>query len=265
MLRAENLNYKMGHRWLLKDLNFSFSCGQILAIAGKNGAGKSTLLKLLGGAFPLTSGAILWKGRLIDNYRRKKWATHRAFLSQHQHLSFDFSVYETVMMGRYPHFCNRPSAKDHQAVSWAMEQTSVSALKHKSYVKLSGGERQRTHFARILAQLGPGISHEGKLLLLDEPISNLDVYHQYKCMQTIKEFAKKGGTAVVVLHDMNMVAEFADKILLLHQGSLIGFGAPAEILDERLLGHCFSCSVKIGRHPFRNHPLICFDPLLEIQ
>lgn len=262
MLQIKNLSYKLARRWLLQDLNVCFSCGELTVVAGENGAGKSTFLKLLGGTFPLTLGTILWKDAPLENHHPKKWAIQRAFLSQHQQLYLDLNGYETVMMGRYPHFRNRPTLKDHQAVIWAMEQTSVSSLQGTSYSKLSGGERQRIHFARVLAQIGPPEgSYQDKLLLLDEPTNSLDISHQYKCMQIIKDFTKKGGTAIVVLHDIDKIAEFADKILLLRNGNLVAFGLTSEVLSERILSFAFSCPVKVGEHPFRDHSLICFNPI----
>ena len=151
-------------------------------------------------------------------------------------LAFPLPVSEVVMMGRYPHFTGKPTEKDKNACQEAMELFGVTEMATRNYMTLSGGEKQRTHFARVLAQIWYPIPKATRYLLLDEPLTFLDVYYQFDFMNKIVEVLKQKDIVVAgVVHDLNLAAKFADKIILLHQGKVLASGTREEVLTKEHL------------------------------
>src|SRR3954471_22077480 len=187
MLKAENISFRAGTKCILEELTLDFEPGLFHVVMGSNGAGKSTLLKILAGETASPTGKMLWNEQPFISGAKKELARKRAVLSQHYHLTFPISVYDIVMMGRYPFFDSRPSKKDKEICSKAMELMQVTSLADRDYQTLSGGEAQKVQMSRVLAQIWDEDGKEKKLLFLDEPVSHLDIKFQYQLLQIGKD------------------------------------------------------------------------------
>ncbi|SKB41997.1 ABC-type hemin transport system, ATPase component [Sphingobacterium nematocida] len=237
MLRVEKLSYEIKGRKLLKDISFQMRKGEVLAILGANGAGKSTLMGLLCGEKKPTDGAILLNGRALDQYDMKELSRCRAMLSQQQQMTLAFKVNEIVMMGRYPHFRSTPSARDLLVVDEVMDLCGVKSLGDRTFLSLSGGEQQRVQLARVLAQIW---DNQDSLLLLDEPISALDLQYQQKVLAIAKALSRRGFMVVLIVHDVNFAAMYADRIIMLKNGRKLIDGTPVEVLNTKDIYTIFS-------------------------
>ncbi len=249
MLQLNNVCYKTGGKFLVKDVTLNFTPGHLHLILGPNGAGKSTLIKLISGQLKPASGNIFWNGNDIRNYSIAQLARIRALLSQNIELSFPLPVKEIVMMGRYPHFGNEPQQKDQVACQEAMALFDLEELKDRSYITLSGGEKQRVQFARILAQLWYAASGSSAYLLLDEPLTFLDIHYQHKFMTQIKTFAHEHQIVVVaVVHDLNIACKYGDTVTLLENGSVVVSGIPKEVFTIENITDTYKITPEIIGH-----------------
>ncbi|MBT2560146.1 heme ABC transporter ATP-binding protein [Pedobacter sp. ISL-68] len=237
MLRVESVCFEIDKRPLLRDVSFSIRSGEMVAVLGANGAGKSTLMRLLSGEKQPSSGRVVLNGSDLQEYSKKELARQRAMLQQQHSISMAFSVEEIVMMGRYGQFGGSPLEKDLLAVRETMEVCGISHLHERSMMTLSGGEQQRVHLARVLAQLW---DVSNGLLLLDEPISNMDIQFQHQTLAIVKALARKGFMVVAVLHDINLAAQYASRILMLKGGRKWWDGQPAEVLTSAHIYTAFS-------------------------
>jgi iron complex transport system ATP-binding protein len=242
MIQVKNLRYSIGNKRLVDGLSFDVHPGEHLAIVGANGAGKSTLLKLLSRELPYTDGEIMIRGKALKTYKPAALARFRAVLAQQTTLSISFTVREIVGMGRYPHFDNRPSVQDHAIVQQAMEETGVSKFSDRDYNTLSGGEQQRVQLARVLAQIYD--QPEG-ILFLDEPTNGLDLLYQQQILGLARSLANRSYCVVSILHDVNVAARYADKVLILKQGKIIAFGPPAGVINCENIHQAFNIHVKL--------------------
>ncbi len=246
-VRARELRYSIAQREILAGLNFTLCEGETTALLGPNGAGKTTLLRILAGELTPQGGEVEFFG--MD---AKSMARHRAVLPQSSSLTFDFTALEVALMGRYPHNKGRETKKDVEIARAALNEAGVEHLAERIYTQLSGGEKQRVHFARTMAQ----IWEEPRLLLLDEPISNLDPAFQHKLLTTAKTFAARGAAVLVILHDFNMAAQYAEKLLLLSGGKLTGCGCACEVLTPESIEAVFQLKSAVVPHPYLNCPLV---------
>lgn len=230
MLRVESISYKLNNRPLLKDISFSIRAGEMVALLGSNGAGKSTLMKVLSGEEKPDSGRIILHGENLQHYKRKALALKRAYLQQHNPISMAFTVKEVVMMGRYG--VGNPSAPelDLVALTETLEVCGLTDLAERSMLSLSGGEQQRVHLARVLCQLW---NNKEALLLLDEPTNNMDLQFQHQTLAIAAALAKKGYMIIVVLHEVNLAAQYASRIIILKDGRKWWDGTPAEVLTPQ--------------------------------
>lgn len=225
MLSAKHITYKIGNKILLDDVSVDFETGKLNLIIGPNGAGKSTLIKILSNQLRPHHGSVHYGNTSSDKLSISELARIRSVLSQNIDLAFPLTVKELVMMGRHPHFTGLPASKDHTACEEAMRFFDVSAMKERNYMTLSGGEKQRVHFARVLAQLWYPLECNSRYLLLDEPLTFLDVYYQFDFMNKITQFLKQQEIIIVgVVHDLNLAARFADNIVLLKEGKVLAAG-----------------------------------------
>lgn len=231
MLEAKELSYAIGKKKLLDGVSVKFQAGQLNLIIGPNGAGKSTLIKALCQQLPGHSGQVFYGNEDAGHLSVAALARRRAVLSQNIDLAFPLTVSEVVMMGRYPHFSNIPGPKDQQACEEAMRFFDVLDMADRNYTTLSGGEKQRTHFARVAAQIWYPSSENQRYLFLDEPLTFLDVYYQFDFMYKLQELLKEQDlVAVGVVHDLNLAAKFADQLVLLQNGKVLGSGSREETL-----------------------------------
>lgn len=238
-LDIEHLTVRYGVREALRDVSFQLRSGQVLAVIGPNGAGKSTLIRVLSGVIPAQSGRALLDGTDLARLSPSERARHIAVVPQARSLPPDFTGYETVMLGRTPHlnWLGRLSPADEAAIQRAIERTRTGEFAARRVGELSGGEQQRLLLARALAQEAP-------LLLMDEPTTHLDLKFQISLMETTRDLAHAaqadGGHAVlVVMHDLHLVARYADVVILLVNGGIRAAGSPAEVLTPEVLAPAY--------------------------
>lgn len=247
VLQAIGAGFAIGSRWLVQDITLALHRGEVVALVGPNGAGKSTLLRLLAGDVAPTRGQVLLDGHPIGAYRPRELALRRAVLPQQTILQFAFTAKEVVEMGRSPR--QTTPEGDEAVVLSSLRRTEVLHLAARTFPSLSGGEQTRVSLARVLAQESP-------ILLLDEPTASLDLRHQQLVMSVARAIASEGGIVVVVLHDLNLAAAFADRIAILCDGRLLAAGTPWDTLTESRLSEVFSCPVAVVRHPARDCPVV---------
>ncbi|MCE3076001.1 heme ABC transporter ATP-binding protein [Chryseobacterium gwangjuense] len=255
MIKAHQISYKHKEFHILDSVDVHLEYGEFLAIVGPNGAGKSSLLSVLANEVK-SRHDILFKDKNIRDWEIRDLSKHKSKFSQHNSNDIPLEVKDVVMMGRYPYFDAQPRQEDHEAMNNMMYETDVYHLKDREYNTLSGGEKQRVHLSRIMAQLQNDIAH--KLMFLDEPLNNLDIKHQYKALEIIKNFTKKANSAIVVLHDLNLAAQFADKILLMKSGKVSAYGTPAEVFTAENISEAYNFPCTICDHPMTNNPMIIF-------
>ncbi|MDQ0780867.1 heme ABC transporter ATP-binding protein [Chryseobacterium sp. W4I1] len=256
MIKAHQINYLHKDFHILEGVDVSLGYGEFLAIVGPNGAGKSSLLSVLANEIKQEKQKILFKDKSIEDWEVKELSKHKSKFSQHNSNEIPLEVKDVVMMGRYPYFDSQPHKEDLEAMNKLMYETDVYHLKDREYNTLSGGEKQRVHLSRVMAQLENEIAH--KLVFLDEPLNNLDIKHQYKALEIIKKFTKKVNSAIVVLHDLNLAAQFADKILLMKSGKVSAYGTPEEVFTAETISQAYNFPCTICGHPITNNPMIIF-------
>jgi iron complex transport system ATP-binding protein len=234
-------------RPVLGPLDLALAPGSFVAIVGPNGSGKTTLLRTLTGAVRPSAGEVLLQGRPLAGYRALEIARLVSVVPQTFNLDFSFTVEEMVSMGRYAHGArDAASGGPRDPVAAALEAAGLTGLAERPVTQLSGGERQRALIAQTLAQETPTI-------LLDEPLNNLDLNHQLEIMQLLRSLHASGRTLAVVLHDLNMAAQYCDELLLLDQGCVAARGTPEQVLDPRLILEIFKARVSVhrqGRRPY---------------
>ena len=249
MLLAKNITYKIGNKTLLDNVSVSFEPGKLNLIIGPNGAGKSTLIKVLCNQAHPETGTVSFGNKNIKDYTAQKLGQIRSVLSQNIELTFPLNVWEVVMMGRYPHFSVKPTELDERACEEAMRFFDVLDLVDRNYVTLSGGEKQRVHFARVLAQIWYPVEDSCRYLIMDEPLTFLDVYYQFQFMHKIVELLHTNDIVVIgVVHDLNLTAKFADKIILINQGKILAEGNKKEVFTK--------ANIKMA---YRLNPIIVTD------
>jgi iron complex transport system ATP-binding protein len=245
---AQGLCIRRGGRVLLHDLDLDLAAGEVIAVLGANGAGKSTLLRTLSAELTPDHGEVRLNGRALNAWPARELAKRRAVLPQHSPLDFPFTAFEVVLMGRIPF--GGPSSEDLQRATHALAEVEIAHLAERRYTTLSGGERQRVHLARILVQIwDPLPEREPRFLLLDEPTASLDIAHQHATLALARRWARHDLGVLVVLHDLNLAAQYADRVAVLKAGRLLAAGAPETVLAPELIGEAFGLPVQILTHP----------------
>jgi len=237
-LQADGVSFAYRNRKVLEGVQLELRPGEWLALLGPNGAGKSTLLRLMAGLRP-SAGAVWLGGERLERISSWRRGQQIAFLSQSGGYPEDLAVEEVVALGRTPHLglLGRAGKADQEAVEWAMQETRVSAFRHRPLSTLSGGERQRVLLARALAA-------RPKFLLLDEPTNHLDLHHQAEFLALIAGLRAQGLGVLTVLHDPNL-ARLADRVAFLAEGRLLALGQPAEVLTQELLQGVYGHQVQV--------------------
>ncbi len=247
LMALEQAGLRIDNRAILDGIDLRFEAATLTALVGPNGAGKSTLLGLLAGDHAPTSGRVSLGGRPLHAWNARALARERAVMLQEHAVRFSFSVEEVVAMGRLPH--PPDPAADAALVARAMAIADVSHLAPRDVQTLSGGEAARTVFARVLAQATP-------VLLLDEPTAALDLRHQETLLRRARELADAGACVVVVLHDLNLAAGYADRIVMLADGQVAADGSPREVLTQATIERVYRQPVRVIAHPTRDVPLV---------
>lgn len=256
MIEARDIKVSLGGRQILHGIDFVAKAGEVTAICGPNGSGKSTFLKALSGDLPAT-GDILFAGRDLRSMKPWQTAGLRAVLPQQTTLSFPFTVREIVRLGLTGGRSGVP-ARDLDALpERALAKVDLAGFSGRFYQELSGGEQQRVQLARVLCQVWmPVVDGASRFLFLDEPVSSLDVKHQLVIMEIARDFARRGGGVIAVMHDLNLTAMFADQVMMMHEGRAAAFGAPAAILNELTIERVFDCRLCVGRMPAAGIPFV---------
>jgi iron-chelate-transporting ATPase len=244
-MHLENIGFEVAGQSILRSLTTDFPDRGIFGLIGKSGSGKSTLLKLLARQQTPTRGAISFGGRPLPSWSEREFAQQVAYLPQYTPLAAGLTVRELVELGRYPWHgaLGRFSANDREKVGEALSLTSVESLAERFVDTLSGGERQRAWLAMLIAQ-------DAKLLLLDEPISSLDVAHQVSVMKLVSRLSRERNAAViVVIHEINMAARFCEQIFALKGGEMIGRGPAESFMNAERLQEIYDVAMGVVPTP----------------
>ena len=252
MLEARNITVSYDERTAVADVSLRAEPSQVIAIIGPNGAGKSTLLRALNGGAKPTRGEVLLDEQSIELYARRAVARRIAVVAQEAELRFPVTVMEFVLGGRYGWSSAWGWENEHdvEIAREIINETEREGFESRLMNELSGGERQRAVLARALAT-------EAKIFLLDEPTANLDLAHQARILRLIRNQCDgRQSAAVVVTHDVNLAAEFSDRVMLMKDGKTIAFGVPREVLTNDLLKEVFDLQVLVDAHPVSGAPRI---------
>jgi iron complex transport system ATP-binding protein len=242
ILDAQRLEvrYPGGQRPALASVSCRVGRGELVAVAGPNGSGKTTLLRAVTGLVRLSGGTVGIQGRPLADWRRPDLARVLGVVPQREDIVFPLRVSEAVMLGRYARLgaLSTPGPQDAAAVGSALVRCDAQALAERTTDTLSGGEWQRVRLARALAQ-------EPAALLLDEPTASLDVRHEMEILELIRGLVDQGLAALVITHQLNLAARFADRIMLLDGGRVAAEGTPAEVLRRDTLAAVFQWPVAV--------------------
>lgn len=250
-LYTEGINIGYGERLVVKDLSVEIPNKKITTIIGPNGCGKSTLLKAITRIISHQSGSVILDGKNILNENTKELAKKMAVLPQTPEGSSGLTVGELVSYGRFPYQkgFGRLTKKDYEVIDWALEVTGTKDFKFRSVDALSGGQRQRVWIAMALAQ-------ETEIIFLDEPTTYLDMAHQLEVLELLHKLnADQKRTIIMVLHDLNQAARFADYIIALKDGKVVKAGNCEDVINPKTLKEVFQIDAEIGRDPRTNKPM----------
>ncbi|GAB3470033.1 ABC transporter ATP-binding protein [Actinophytocola sediminis] len=248
-LTVERVSLSLGGTRVLHEVSLGVGEGEFGVVVGPNGSGKSSLLRTVFRARRPDHGRILLDGKDIWRLSARDAARHTGVLLQEQHSGFEFTVAETVAQGRTPHLAafDRLTATDHDIVEDVLTRTELRRFANRRLAELSGGERQRVLLARALAQ-------RPRLLVLDEPTNHLDIRHQLEFLELVRGL---GVTVIAALHGLDIAATYADTVVMLDGGRVVGAGAPAEVLTERALLEVFGVESTVD---FEGRPSIALRP-----
>lgn len=241
MIKTENLSVSLNNTQILKKVDLTVEEGEFFGILGPNGSGKTTLLKTIARLLDADSGDIAIAGNCQSIYTYKEMARKLSYVPQDTSISFDFNVKDIVAMGRHAHgrFFHR-NEEDESIIKEVMLATNTWRFKDRSILSLSGGQRQLVFIAKALAQDTP-------LILLDEPISDLDIYYQMHILKLLEKLTEQGKTVVTVLHDLNLAARFCGKILMMKDGAVKECGTCKEVLTKETLKETYYIHAKVRK------------------
>ena len=254
-LVVEQVSVSAGKTRIVQDLSFHAKAGEVLAIIGPSGSGKTTLMKAMTGELPY-SGGITLAGLEVGGLSPEVLAAMRGVLPQASQISFPLNVAEVVGLGLTS--SRRERSFRARRIAEALAKVGLSGFEGRSYQELSGGEQQRVQLARVLCQVWDPLPQEGlpHWLFLDEPVSSLDIKHQVQIMQLAADYAKRGGGVVAVMHDLNLTAAFADRVLVMQGGRRLAFGARDEVMQAELLSKAYDFPLEILTPPGGGRPVI---------
>ena len=251
-VRAGDIAYRYSGSAVLQKVDLAVSPGEFFIIAGPNGSGKTTLLKILAGIFRSFEGDVSIMDRPVQEYGKRAFARMVAYVPQAVGDNFPFTVIQTALMGRTPHLglLGIERAPDYKIAMDALIFTGVDHLAHRKIDQLSGGERQRVYIARAICQ-------EPEILLLDEPTASLDPAHQVRIMDLMDRLREsRNMTVVMVSHDLNIAAMYADTILMLKEGKVVHRGKPGEVLVPEILEKTYGCKMMVDESPAGPFPRV---------
>jgi iron complex transport system ATP-binding protein len=255
-INVKNLSHSFGEALVLKNISFQVPQRDFFIIIGPNGSGKTTLMKVISGILKPQNGELKILNRPIDQYHRKALAKTIAFVPQMTFADFPFTVTEIVLMGRSPYLgiLGLEQENDLEVANQAIAFTGLENLAHRKLDQLSGGEQQRVFIARAICQ-------EPDIILLDEPTASLDLAYQVRIMDLMEKLkTEKGITVVMVSHDVNLAAMYADHLMLLHKGQVVCQGLPDEVLTYKTLEETYGCTLLVDESPLGNFPRVTLVP-----
>lgn len=237
-LSLSNVSVKRGKRDIVNNVSLEVNAGEVVALVGPNGAGKSSILATLSGDLTPEKGEATLMNRPTSSHRPMQQARLRAMLLQANQVSFPFSVQQVVDMGRSPWAGQPEEERDDEAVAAAIDSVEIGHLTSRRFNELSGGEKARVSLARVLAQETP-------IVLLDEPTAALDLHHQERVMGLIRQLGRDGKSVVVVVHDLNLAAAYADRVALIVEGRVDATGAPGEVITAERISEVYRVDVDV--------------------
>ena len=248
---ARGVGYDIEGKTLLHEVSLHAGRGELVGLIGPNGAGKSTLLRAISGALGHVDGVVRLQGADIESLSSREVATDLALVPQIAPYTHGFTAIELVLMGRYPHLgrFQIEGKEDERIARNAMGLTDVESFADRTLDTLSGGERQRVFVSRALAQ-------QPRILLLDEPTSNLDVLHQLKVLNVVRQLVDDGLTAIAAIHDLNLAARYCDRLVLLRHGRVLAEGPPGEVLSPDTIESAFGVKSAVYTDPVTGAPAI---------
>jgi iron complex transport system ATP-binding protein len=265
VIEARDVSVSLGGRKIIANVDFDIGPGELAAIVGPNGSGKTTFLRALSGELRYT-GRVTMNGRDIASMKAWEAASVRAVLPQATALSFPFTVREIVKLGLTGGRSGAPAGENERLPERALARVDLEGFAGRFYQELSGGEQQRVQLARVLCQVWtPVLDGEPRFLFLDEPVSSLDVKHQLIIMNLARDFSRRGGGVVAILHDLNLAAMFAEKIAVMHRGRLAATGSPQDVLRDDLISDVFECRLKVGALPAAGMPFVLPQSVVSLD
>jgi cobalamin transport system ATP-binding protein len=255
-ITAKNLSHSFAEDFVLKNVSFQVPKHDFFIIIGPNGSGKTTLMKTISGILKPQNGELNILNRAIDQYHRKDLARTIAFVPQMTLVDFPFTVTEIVLMGRSPYLgmLGLEGKNDLEIAHQAIAFTGLENLAHRKLDQLSGGEQQRVFIARAICQ-------EPDIILLDEPTASLDLAYQVRIMDLMEKLkTEKGITVVMVSHDVNLAAMYADHLLLLHKGQVMCQGLPHDVITYQALEAAYGCTLLVDESPLGKSPRVTLVP-----
>lgn len=250
-VEVKNISLKFGEKTLLDDVSLTFKAGELAIILGPNGTGKSSLLKVMTGEVN-TKGEVLYYQKKKEAWKNEELARSLGVLPQHSQLTFGFRVQEVVELGGLT--LSKPQKEISQIAQQMMQYTEINLLSDRLYPTLSGGEKQRVHLARVLTQLSD--APREKIIFLDEPTSALDIRHQHNTLALAKKLTAEGAAVIVVLHDLNLASQYADRIILLNEGKVVADGNADKVLTTEHIHQVYNWNATIIPHPEHGFPLV---------
>ncbi|EGK10796.1 ATP-binding cassette domain-containing protein [Kingella kingae] len=242
MIEIKNVSHKIGEQQILNNVSLNIPQNGITALIGANGAGKSTLMSFMARLQPLVSGSIAYNGRDLATTPTADVAKILAILTQENSIHSRISVRDLLLFGRYPYHQGRPTDEDKAIVEQAIVQFQLEPLAQRYLTELSGGQRQRALIAMVFCQ-------STEYVLLDEPLNNLDMYYAKNLMQLLRELTHEHNrTTVVVLHDINMAAAYADYVIAMQKGEVKFSGSPEEVFTVENIKELFDMEVEVLDH-----------------
>jgi iron complex transport system ATP-binding protein len=256
MIEATDVSVRIGSRRIVDGVAFTAGAGEITAIVGPNGSGKTTFLRALSGDLPYL-GSIRLNGREVAKTPPREAAGQRAVLPQATGLAFPFTVREVVRLGLMGGRSGAMAGEAERLPEMALARVDLDGFGGRFYQELSGGEQQRVQLARVLCQVwAPVLEGRPRYLFLDEPVSSLDIKHQLVIMDIARDYARRGGGVVAILHDLNLTAMYADHLHVMDGGQVAATGSPREVLTDSLIAKVFDCALKVGVAPAAGIPFV---------
>ncbi|GAA5140992.1 ABC transporter ATP-binding protein [Thalassotalea piscium] len=253
VLEANNLSWQVGNKVIVEQISFSLKKGETLGIVGPNGAGKTSLLKCLYREYIVEKGEVRLQGKNICEVSRNYIAQKIAVVGQHHDSIFDLTVFDVVHMGLLPHkgLFDRDNSEDLKLIEHALQKVDLHTKAEQVFKTLSGGEQQRCLIARAIVQ-------RSDILIMDEPTNHLDVFYQHQILSLVKKLKL---SLVITVHDLNLAAQYCDRLLLMSDGKLKAINTPEKVLTSECLQQVFKLNCVVDTNPFTQAPRITFAGL----